>query len=169
MALPSSGEITFNQLNSQLRRPATQTIGLRDAEVIALAGTGTGTIAMSNLHGKWAGMKVTCVARDASGNDSPTTVAYNANGNLLGQNGATVGYTKPGKYGGGIYLQFSAAPAAGSGTFIRITDANFVTLFTGYCAPWDGILTFNYYVNTTTGSDQCLNAGAGTVRWVKTA
>ena len=49
---PSSGKITMRQVNTELRRPATNTISLNDTEVRTLAGKPTGTISMSDLRGK---------------------------------------------------------------------------------------------------------------------
>ena len=52
MPLPPSGTISLNQVNTELNQPATQTIGLGDANVRALAQVPSGPISMSNLYGK---------------------------------------------------------------------------------------------------------------------
>jgi hypothetical protein len=52
MALPSTGKITMQQVNTELRRPATQRITLNDSGVRSLAVKPSGTISMNNLHGK---------------------------------------------------------------------------------------------------------------------
>lgn len=60
MALPASGEITFGDLNNQLRRGSlTAQISLNDSQVRGLAVKPSGAISMSNLHNKWAGSRVT--------------------------------------------------------------------------------------------------------------
>lgn len=51
MALPT-GTISMSQVNTELRRPATQTISLNEAPVRQLAGRPSGTISMSDLQGK---------------------------------------------------------------------------------------------------------------------
>lgn len=51
MALPT-GTISMSQVNTELRRPATQTISLNEAPVRQLAGIPSGTISMSDLQGK---------------------------------------------------------------------------------------------------------------------
>lgn len=51
MALPT-GTISMSDVNTELRRPATQTISLNEAPVRQLAGRPSGTISMSDLQGK---------------------------------------------------------------------------------------------------------------------
>lgn len=51
MALPT-GTISMSQVNTELRRPATQIISLNEAPVRQLAGRPSGTISMSDLQGK---------------------------------------------------------------------------------------------------------------------
>lgn len=52
MALPSTGSISMSQVNVELKRPATQTLSMNDAEVRKIAGKPTGTFSMSDLRGK---------------------------------------------------------------------------------------------------------------------
>lgn len=52
MALPSSGQILFSQVNTELGRPATQAINMNDSEVRELAGKPSGAISFSDLLGK---------------------------------------------------------------------------------------------------------------------
>ena len=57
MALPSSGAISFSQLNTERGQSATAAVSLNDSGVRTLAGVASGAISMSNLHGKaWAFM-----------------------------------------------------------------------------------------------------------------
>jgi hypothetical protein len=56
MALPSSGEITMNQVNVELGLSGTASISLNDAAVRGLAGVASGTISLYNLYGKSAGL-----------------------------------------------------------------------------------------------------------------
>lgn len=52
MALPSSGSISFNQVNTELGRTATQNLSMSDSEVRSLFQDTTGAISMSSGHGK---------------------------------------------------------------------------------------------------------------------
>lgn len=52
MALPSSGTISLSQVNTELGLAAATAISLNQANVRSLAGVASGTISMSNLHGK---------------------------------------------------------------------------------------------------------------------
>lgn len=58
MSLPTTGPISLGQVNTELKRPATQTISLNDGQVRQLAGRPSGTISMSDLHGKSAAIWV---------------------------------------------------------------------------------------------------------------
>jgi hypothetical protein len=59
MALPASGAISLNQVNVELGKLATSAITLNDTAVRGLAGVASGTISMSNLLGKSAGLFAT--------------------------------------------------------------------------------------------------------------
>lgn len=52
MALPSTGSISFSQINVEIKRAATNTLSLNDATVRKLAGKTSGAISMADLRGK---------------------------------------------------------------------------------------------------------------------
>ena len=52
MALPSSGSISLNQVNVELKKTATAAISMNDSAVRALAKKTSGAISMSDLRGK---------------------------------------------------------------------------------------------------------------------
>ena len=52
MALPASGAISFNAVNTELQRTATNPLDINTADVRSLAGVPSGAISMANLHGK---------------------------------------------------------------------------------------------------------------------
>ena len=52
MALPSSGAISLNAVNVEIGNSATATISMNDANVRTLFDVSSGTISMSNGHGK---------------------------------------------------------------------------------------------------------------------
>ena len=59
MPLPSSGAISLYQVNVELGKLSTSVISLNDTAVRGLAGVASGTISMSNLLGKSAGLFAT--------------------------------------------------------------------------------------------------------------
>jgi len=52
MTLPTTGPISFSQINAELGRPANSPINMNDPAVRQLAGKPTGVIRMSDLRGK---------------------------------------------------------------------------------------------------------------------
>lgn len=52
MALPSTGPISFSQINTEIKRTSTNTLSLNDATVRSLAGKASGKISMADLRGK---------------------------------------------------------------------------------------------------------------------
>ncbi len=55
MTLPSSGPISFSQINTELGKASNATISLNDGDVRNLAGKASGAISMSDLLGKSSG------------------------------------------------------------------------------------------------------------------
>ena len=52
MVLPPTGAISFQDVNTEIRRTPTNSLNLNDATVRKLAGVSSGAIGMSNLRGK---------------------------------------------------------------------------------------------------------------------
>lgn len=78
MSLPTTGPISLGQVNTELKRPATQTISLNDGQVRQLAGRPSGAISMSDLRGKSFTAPVNVVVFDQEISD-PTTIKINYN------------------------------------------------------------------------------------------
>lgn len=73
MALPTSGSISLSQVNVELGKAGTTSISLGNSDVRGLAGLASGTIAMSNLHGKSA---VSPPVIKYTGNNGDTNYEY---------------------------------------------------------------------------------------------
>ena len=52
MALPASGAISFNAVNTELKRTATQQLDINTADARSLAAVASGAISLSNFYGK---------------------------------------------------------------------------------------------------------------------
>lgn len=78
MSLPTTGPISLGQVNTELKRPATQTISLNDGQVRQLAGRPSGAISMSDLRGKSFTKSVNVVVFDKE-ISSLTTININYN------------------------------------------------------------------------------------------
>ena len=71
MALPASGQISLNMVNVELDKSGTALISLNDAAVRTLFGKSSGTIAMSDGHGK-----SNYAAKSATGGTKTTDGSY---------------------------------------------------------------------------------------------
>lgn len=78
-----TGTISMSQVNTELRRPATQAISLNDGQVRQLAGKPSGTISMSDLRGKVWGTLVTFTGM-GKGNSSTYIRIYGYYQNIVG-------------------------------------------------------------------------------------
>lgn len=76
MALPSTGPISFSQVNTEIQRAAANPLSLNDATVRALAGKASGVISMADLRGKawWTYKTGTFVAMSSNSAPAPKTV-----------------------------------------------------------------------------------------------
>lgn len=72
MALPSSGVITMDQVNTELGLPSSSLITLNDGAVRALANVPSGAISMDNLHGKQVPTLVNTASPGSTGSTSAT-------------------------------------------------------------------------------------------------
>jgi hypothetical protein len=105
MPLPVSGTISLSQVNTELSLPVTQGISLNDAVVRALAGKASGTISMSDLHGKSASRSATAFIYTAHQLNGAITLS-NMAGYVAGKTDVTI------TINAGIYMYSdSAAPA----------------------------------------------------------
>lgn len=109
MALPSSGELSFSGLNNHIRRPDAQALSLNDAQIRGLAQKGSGTVAISDLHGKWAGTRLTC--------------GYQATDNVHGFRSGIIGAIE-GEHSGSALSECCWLPAGGLNVISLMTVAN---------------------------------------------
>lgn len=166
MALPSSGEINFAQVNQQLKRADTAAIDLNDAQVRGLAGKASGAIAMSDLHGKWAGEKMVCgtgggyygFSNSATGSFSAVKIGTLTDRNVFGKVPIEVVW-----YSGSLYFKLEPGETAPTSTQLIIRDANFaavatVTINAGNWAEFGGL------INTASLATNPFPSGA--TRWM---
>lgn len=166
MALPSSGEITFAQVNLHLKRAETAAINLNDAQVRGLAGKASGAIAMSDLHGKWAGEKMVCgVSGGYYGfsNGASDTVTAAKIGSLTGLNIFARVPKEVVWSGGSIFIWLEPGETAPTSTQLIIRDANFGAVATVAISPssWSEL---GGLVNTATLTTNPFPSGA--TRWL---
>ena len=167
MALPSSGEITFAQLNVQLKRGETAAINLDDAQVRGLAAKASGSIAMSDLHGKWAGEKMVCGASGGyygfSNSASGTAVTAAKIGSLTNRYIFARVPKEVVWSAGSIFIWLEPGETAPTSTQLIIRDANFAAVATVAinAANW---VEFGGLVNTASLASNPFPSGA--TRWL---
>ncbi len=132
MALPSSGELSLDGINVQLRRPSGAAFSLDDAQARGLAGKPWGAIAVSDFHGKWAGERMTVGAGGAYygysnsvNNYSGTVFGAMNNARVFNEVVDELAWT-----GGALYILMAAGVAKPTQTQLIIRDANFGAVLT---------------------------------------
>lgn len=128
MALPSSGELSLDGINTHLRRASGAPFSLDDAQARGLAGKPWGAIAVSDFHGKWAGEKMVCGANgvyygfsySTSGTVSAAVYGSLTNRNLFGAVPLEMCWG-----GGSLYMKLAPGEARPNQTQLIIRDANF--------------------------------------------
>lgn len=153
MALPSSGEITLDNLNTHLKRASGTPISMNDSQVRALAARTSGAISMSDLHGKWAGSRIT-VGAGTSTMYGTAFYGYKA-----------AGWTVSGAQAGVCDGQFNGANLTGAAW---IAGSNFISLVTaeGQAKPSSTTIkitddSFNVIGTYGLGAWEEINAGGG--------
>lgn len=76
MPLPSTGPISFSQINVELGRPANQQLSLSDPVVRQLAGLLSGVVNISNLRGKAANQSLIEFNLTGGNNSDNTSVGF---------------------------------------------------------------------------------------------
>lgn len=175
MALPSSGEITFGDLNNQLRRGTTNGIALNDSQVRGLAGVASGAISMSDLHGKWAGSRIVVGAGTSSQSGMPV-YGYKAAG--WSGNSQQIGSCE-GQYAGSnmdtvvwghvtnsnqIYLLTSTGQPQPTSRTIKITNDSFAVIGTYTVSEWSDIGSGQWSASVGVATNP-FTTTAGAKRW----
>lgn len=168
MALPSSGELGFDDIAAHLwyAQPYNYTCNFQNQEWRDLAErrTQSSLIGISNFHGKWAGTKTTTAALSNGGwgySDGSTisNAAGSCQGDYAGNTISSVYWVTD-----GLYMFVKSKP---TNFTIQIKDASFNNVFgpiTAQNNPWIEWNTTTYSnfwpVNTN------VMGGAGTIRWL---
>lgn len=166
MALPSSGEITFRDLNLQLKRGETAAINLNDVQVRGLAGRASGSIAMSHLRGKWAGERMVCgtsagyygFSNSASGTVTAAKIGSLTSRNIFARVPKEVVWSA-----GSIFIWLEPGETAPTSTQLIIRDANFGAVATAAISP-SGWSELGGLVNTAALATNPFPSGA--TRWL---
>lgn len=159
MALPSSGEISFENIAAHLRMPLPRNItcNFQNTQWRGLAQRPTpgSLIGIGNFHGKWAGTRMNC----------------GTSGSLWGFNRGVFGTEEGGFHGqelsllvadtgGSITVVTATPPNAGSSTRMRVTDDNMsVVADFLWMNHWDGARL----INSRNGIGNIFPNG--TIRW----
>ncbi len=167
MALPASGELSFSSINEQLRRPGAQGLSLNDGQVRGLAVRPSGAIAVSNLHGKWAGTRILCKYIDLdgyvqSGFSTGMLPGSTVEGQYAGSNVNDINVFNLGSW----VLGITTAPGqpVPTSNIVKVTDDSFNLIGTWTMQNWVADGAGGYYNN-------CLNLPFNpfphnSIRWI---
>lgn len=159
MALPSSGEITFANVNDQLKRSTTAAINLNDTQVRGLAGKASGAISMSDLRGKWAGSRLQC----ASQADGTVGFKYNGAGSFTGDfAGAEMAFITRDAAGQYLFRTHDNQPKPTS-VNVTLRDNNFAAVGSFTLSAWVATGVNGWYSTASPGTNYF---PSGAVRWV---
>jgi hypothetical protein len=167
MTLPASGTITMAQVLAELQttNPSRTTpISLNDSDVRTLAGVASGTISMSNLHGKSAGATwdsfggIVWAVDISSPYNATAGITLNGNGTISTSktpvdggstfSGATWGSNIPGGVGNGLWLRVvlvSGTLTGGTtGTWLELNTSRSWTKNRASLGVQSTVLTFEF-------------------------
>lgn len=152
MALPSSGELGFDDIAAQLRytQPYNYSCNFENPQWRGLAQrpTSQSLIGISNFYDKWAGTKVTCgIAPDGTTTGYSRTNYGALEGDFAGQ---TVGVCVHSIPDNRFTLWCDNAPGDNTSQKFRVTDNNMAVIVNAtFTTDWNGTVVLNQ-INTTT-------------------
>lgn len=169
MALPSSGDISFNAINVELGLTATAQVSLNDLVVRTLFGVSSGAITMSNGHGK---------SNRVSASYTYTTNTTNASLNITTLSGYVAGKTDVViTVNSGVYIYATSTANAGltltggsAGDTVKLVVNGFIlgqggdggaALSVGNAGGPALSLGFNTTIDMTSGTGYIAGGGGG--------